>query len=297
MPGREGMTRTSFRTIAILMLLPMAGFLAFLLLAFVTRVAPLQLDAAQLIPRVENRRPRLSRTGQAGLPVLHMPVLQKKNGPSIVIIIDDVGYDGQNLTRAMSIDPNLNFAILPNSTRAPEMAQRLNDRGFEILCHLPMEPRDRRVSPGANAVNVSMSDDEIIAATRANIAGVPHARGMNNHMGSRATADRRVMTDVMRALPDGMYFIDSRTGGGSVAAAVAREMNVKTAVRHVFLDDVQTEAGVRRQLATLSSAARAKGIAIGIGHPHDVTLRVLAAEAPKLRARGFRFARASEVVR
>ena len=295
MPGREGMTRTSFRTIAILTLLPIAGFLAFLLLAFVTRVAPLQLDTAQLIPkplRVEDRRPRLSRTGQAGL-----PVLQKKAAPSIVIIIDDVGYEGQDLTRAMSIDPNLNFAILPNSTRAPEMAQRLNDRGFEILCHLPMEPRDRSVSPGANAVNVSMSDDEIIAATRANIAGVPHARGVNNHMGSRATADRRVMTDVMRALPDGMYFIDSRTGGGSVAAAVAREMNVKTAVRHVFLDDVQTEAGVRRQLATLSSAARAKGVAIGIGHPHEVTLRVLAAEVPKLRARGFRFARASEVVR
>jgi len=295
MPGREGMARSSFRTIAILTLLPIAGFLAFLLLAFVTRVAPLQLDTAQLIPkplRVEDRRPRLSKTGQAGL-----PVLQKKAAPSIVIIIDDVGYEGQDLTRAMSIDPNLNFAILPNSTRAPEMAQRLNDRGFEILCHLPMEPRDRSVSPGANAVNVSMSDDEIIAATRANIAGVPHARGVNNHMGSRATADRRVMTDVMRALPDGMYFIDSRTGGGSVVVAVAREMNVKTAARHVFLDDVQTEAGVRRQLATLSSAARAKGAAIGIGHPHEVTLRVLAAEAPKLRARGFRFARASEVVR
>ncbi|MGZ8831376.1 MAG: divergent polysaccharide deacetylase family protein [Thermoanaerobaculia bacterium] len=293
MPGREGMARSSFRTIAILTLLPIAGFLGFLLVAFMTRIGPLQLDAARLIPkplRVEDRRPRLSatpeKTRQAGLPV-----------PSIVIIIDDVGYDGQNLTYAMSIDPNLNFAILPNSTRAPEVARRLNDRGFEILCHLPMEPRDHTFSPGANAVKTSMSDDEIFLATRANIAAVPHARGVNNHMGSRATADRRVMTDVMRALPDGMYFIDSRTGGGSIAAAVAREMNVKTAVRHVFLDGVQTEAGVRRQLAALSSAARAKGIAIGIGHPHEVTLRVLAAEVPKLRARGFRFARASEVVR
>ena len=297
MPGREGMARSSFRTIAILTLLPIAGFLAFLLLAFTRRVAPLHLDAAQLIPKpLEDRPSRLSekpeKTGQAG-----WPVLQKKAGPSIVIIIDDVGYDGQDLTWAMSIDPNLNFAILPNSTRAPEVDRRLNDRGFEILCHLPMEPRDHTVSPGANAVKTSMSDDEIFLATRANIAAVPHARGVNNHMGSRATADRRVMTDVMRALPDGMYFIDSRTGGGSVAAAVAREMNVKTAARHVFLDDVQTEAGVRRQLATLSSAARAKGAAIGIGHPHEVTLRVLAAEVPKLRARGFRFARASEVVR
>ncbi|HEX9163777.1 MAG TPA: divergent polysaccharide deacetylase family protein, partial [Thermoanaerobaculia bacterium] len=142
----------------------------------------------------------------------------------------------------------------------------------------------------------SMSDSEIVSATRENIAAVPHARGVNNHMGSRATADRRVMTDVLGALPHGMYFIDSRTGGGSVAATIAREMNVKTAARQVFLDDIQTDAAVRRQLRVLSAAARAKGVAIGIGHPHEVTLRVLAREVPGLRAEGFRIVRASQVV-
>jgi polysaccharide deacetylase 2 family uncharacterized protein YibQ len=218
------------------------------------------------------------------------------NGPSIVIIIDDIGYDNQRIDRAMAIDPNLNFAVLPNSTRGTAVAERLNDRGFEILCHLPMEPRNANISPGENAVLTSMSDREIADATRANIAAVPHARGVNNHMGSRATADRRVMTDVMRALPAGMYFIDSLTGGNSVAADVARKWNVRTATRQVFLDDVQTESSVHRQLAELSATARSKGVAIGIGHPHDVTLRVLAREVPQLRAKGFRFVRASEVV-
>jgi polysaccharide deacetylase 2 family uncharacterized protein YibQ len=81
-----------------------------------------------------------------------------------------------------------------------------------------------------------------------------------------------------------------------VAADVARELNVKTATRQVFLDDVQTESSVHRQLAKLSAAARTSGVAIGIGHPHDVTLRVLAKEQPRLRAKGFRFVRASEAV-
>jgi polysaccharide deacetylase 2 family uncharacterized protein YibQ len=159
-----------------------------------------------------------------------------------------------------------------------------------------MEPRGAE-TPGRNAILTSMSDEEITRTTRENVDAVPHARGMNNHMGSLATTDRRVMTSVLRALPHGMYFVDSRTTGGSVAATVAREMNVRTATRNVFLDDVATEASVRKQLAVLASAAEQRGIAIGIGHPHPATMRVLAEELPELRARGFRLVRASEVVR
>ncbi|HEV7242586.1 MAG TPA: divergent polysaccharide deacetylase family protein [Thermoanaerobaculia bacterium] len=217
-------------------------------------------------------------------------------GGDIVLIIDDLGFDGQPLERLMSLDVNLNCAILPNGTRAGEFAEALNKRGFEILVHLPMQPKGRE-TPGRNAILTSMSDDEIARATRENIEAVPHARGMNNHMGSLATADRRVMTNVLRSMPDGMYFIDSRTTGSSVAADVARELNVRTASRHVFLDDIASERAVRRQVAELAAAAEERGVAIGIGHPYAVTMRVLAEELPELKARGFRFIRASDVVR
>jgi uncharacterized protein len=293
MPGSEGSSRSSFRSIAALTILPVAGLLVFFGWLLVRKAAPpVSASLASVVsPRPDvHPHPALSHSAGEGAKQ------RVRAGPSIVIIIDDIGYDDARINRAMSIDPNLNFAVLPNSTRGAEVAERLNNRGFEILCHLPMEPRNANISPGENAVLTSMSDREITDATRANIAAVPHARGVNNHMGSLATADRRVMTDVMRALPRGMYFIDSRTGGRSVAADVAREQNVKTATRQVFLDDVQTEASVHRQLAELSATARTKGVAIGIGHPHDVTLRVLAREVPQLRAKGFRFVRASEVV-
>jgi polysaccharide deacetylase 2 family uncharacterized protein YibQ len=220
----------------------------------------------------------------------------RRGGGDIVLIIDDLGFEGQPLERLMALDPNVNYAILPNGTHATEFADRLNERGFEILCHLPMEPKGRE-TPGRNAILTSMSDEEITRATRENIEAIPHARGVNNHMGSLATSDRRVMESVLRAIPAGMYFIDSRTGGGSVAGTVARELNVRTATRNVFLDDVATPSAVRRQLGQLAEAAERRGVAVGIGHPYPVTLRVLAEELPELRARGFRFVRASEVVR
>jgi uncharacterized protein len=224
------------------------------------------------------------------------PRQKRARGGDIVLIIDDLGFDGQPLDKVMALDPNLNCSILPNGTRATEFAERLHARGFEVLCHLPMQPIGHE-APGRNAILTSMDDAEIARVTRENVQAIPYARGVNNHMGSLATTDRRVMTIVLGALPAGMYFVDSRTTGGSIAAQVAREMNVRTATRNVFLDDVATETSVRKQLAALAAAAESHGTAVGIGHPHPVTLRVLTEELPGLRERGFRFVRASSVVR
>jgi hypothetical protein len=94
-----------------------------------------------------------------------------------------------------------------------------------------------------------------------------------------------------------MYFIDSRTTGSSVAAAVAREMNVRTASRNVFLDDVQTRQAIRNQLGALTRAAEEHGTAVGIGHMYPTTVEVLSEAAPRLRSEGFRFVRASQAVR
>jgi polysaccharide deacetylase 2 family uncharacterized protein YibQ len=215
----------------------------------------------------------------------------------IVLILDDVGFDHQPLAEAMTIDPNVNFAVLPNGRRSTEFAATLHGRGFELLCHLPMEPEGfPHISPGDGAVLTTMSDSEITRITRANVDAIPFARGVNNHMGSRATADRRVMTDVLGALPQGMYFIDSKTTGNSVAGPIAHAMRVKTATRSVFLDDAKDMAAIRIQLGELTKAAAERGFAIGIGHMYPSTVQVLTEDAPALRASGFRFRRASAAV-
>jgi polysaccharide deacetylase 2 family uncharacterized protein YibQ len=283
MSGREGKRsvtprRDSFRSIALLMLVPIAGILLFFFWSFLN-------NALSSIRRAPHNEASVIAT-----PPPHRG--------DIVLILDDVGFDHQPLTAAMTIDPNVNFAVLPNGMRSMEFAATLHSRGFELLCHLPMEPEGfPRISPGDGAVLTTMSDAQIATATRANIEAIRFARGVNNHMGSRATADRRVMTDVLGALPKGMYFIDSKTTGNSLAGSLARSMRVKTASRNVFLDDVQDVAAIRRQLADLAAAASSHGVSVGIGHMYPSTIKVLTEDAPKLRAEGFRFVRASAVVR
>jgi polysaccharide deacetylase 2 family uncharacterized protein YibQ len=281
--------------VSLLMLLPVGGLVVFLAVQYVREQwrARATHPAAQANEATVLPAPHRS----AKVPVAATkPIAAAQHHGDIVLILDDVGFDRQPLDGAMRIDPNVNFAVLPNSQHAHDVAQELDARGFELLCHLPMEPESTKVSPGANAVLTTMTDAQIAATTRANVDAIPHVRGVNNHMGSRATSDRRVMTQVLSSLPKGLYFIDSRTSSASLGAEIARSMKIKTASRSVFLDDVQSEAAIRTQLAALVAAAQTHGVAIGIGHMYPETVRVLSAEAPLLRARGVRFLRASAAV-
>lgn len=304
---------TSFQTIALLMLLPIAGLGLVLGWSFLqnalhtpasgkhvaaTRASVIETAAKPAVEK-QQAKPEPKATAPAKSDAAHDEKAPAKHRHGdLVLILDDVGFDHQPLASAMAIDPNVNFAILPNSENARTVAETLHGRGFELLCHLPMEPIGYpRQQPGANAILRSMSDEQIAETTRANVSAIPNIRGVNNHMGSAATSDRRVMTTVLGALPKGLYFIDSKTVGTSIAGQLAHEMDIRTASRNVFLDDVQSERAVRHQVEQLAEAASTRGMAVAIGHMYPVTMKVLGEEAPRLRAEGFRFIRASEAVR
>ncbi|MCU1245600.1 MAG: protein of unknown function YibQ, partial [Acidobacteria bacterium] len=184
--------RSSFRTVALLMVVPVAGLLLFVGYRFIRdRLPELARSQPAAVHEEAGALPIVRRKGKPAQPAEN----DVKHRGDIVLILDDVGFDRQPLESAMGIDPNLNFSILPNARQASAFAHRLHGRGFEVLCHLPMEPIGYpRQSPGANAVMISMSDAEIARTTRENVGAVPFAVGMNNHMGSRATTDARVMT-------------------------------------------------------------------------------------------------------
>jgi len=280
--------------VALLMVIPVAGLLLFVGYRFLRDRLP-ELTPSQ--PSAAHQEARILTPGKPTTKAELLVPERRKHRGDIVLILDDVGFDHQPLESAMGIDPNLNFSILPNARRASDFAHTLHGRGFEVMCHLPMEPIGYpRQSPGPNAVMTSMSDEEIARTTRQNVGGVPYAVGMNNHMGSRATTDARVMTGVLAALPKGMFFIDSRTTSGSVGERLARQMKIPTASRNVFLDDVQEESAIRKQLAELATTAESRGLAVGIGHIYPVTVRVLVAAVPELREHGFRLVRASDAV-
>ncbi|HEX2163981.1 MAG TPA: divergent polysaccharide deacetylase family protein, partial [Thermoanaerobaculia bacterium] len=190
----------------------------------------------------------------------------------------------------------LTYAVLPFETRTPEVVAALAGRRAEVLLHLPMEGRGG-ADPGPGALSAAMSRRELAAGTRAALAAVPGASGVNNHMGSVLTADPAAMRAVLAELAGrGLYFLDSRTSARSVAFATARDLGLPAAERHVFLDPDPRPEAVRGQFRRLLALARENGAAIAIGHPYPSTRAVLAEEVPAAVELGYRFVPVGELV-
>jgi polysaccharide deacetylase 2 family uncharacterized protein YibQ len=193
--------------------------------------------------------------------------------PVIAICIDDLGEDISGTNRALALPAEVALSFLPYAKETPSLAQTGAERGHLILAHVPMlGSRD----PGPMALKPGMPADEITARLDWHLARVPGAVGVNNHEGSRFTADEAGLVPVMARLWErDLFFFDSRTGARSKGVSVARDMGVMTAGRDIFLDDVPGEEEVKRQLQALVRQAKRTGVAIAIGHPHDATLRIL----------------------
>ena len=171
-----------------------------------------------------------------------------------------------------------------------------------MLLHLPMEPEgypNPKVRPGPGLILRSQSDAQIADTLASDLESVPGAVGVNNHMGSAATADPRVMRVVVKSLSErGLFLLDSRTTGATVAERTAAEASVPTVARRVFLDDVATADAVRVQLEQLIRRARQDGSAVAIGHPYGVTLGVLEEEMPEIERReGVKLVKVSELAK
>ena len=152
--------------------------------------------------------------------------------------------------------------------------------------------------PGPGVVLRSQTEEEIVRILESDLESVPGAVGVSNHMGSAATADARVMRSVARVLARrGLFFLDSRTTGATVAREAARRERVPSVSRRVFLDDVATEAAVTRSFDELVTHARAEGSAVALGHPYPATLAVLERELPKLAQRGVRLVPVGDLVK
>ncbi|PLY02589.1 MAG: hypothetical protein C0623_03800 [Desulfuromonas sp.] len=206
--------------------------------------------------------------------------------PQVVIIMDDLG---RSLTRAkelINLGLPVTFSILPGEQLATDVALLAARSGYEVMIHLPMEPHSYpETNPGPEALLLGQSESEMIRKVHSYFSKVPYAAGANNHMGSRFTEFDRGMKTVLNVLREkGMFFIDSRTTGQSVALSVAGELGVPNAVRDVFLDNVAEVDPIRQQIRKLIKLALKRGSAIGICHPYPETIEALRQEVKFLRS-------------
>ncbi len=227
------------------------------------------------------------------------PTLPPDARGKLSILLDDGGQSLELVPAVTELDPAIAVAVLPFLPHSAETAMALFRAGHEVWLHLPMEAGPgASTSPGAGAVMVGMSEVELRTTVHAALNSVPHVVGVNNHMGSRATADLRTMTWVMQELKArDMRFIDSRTTNRTVAENAARAQGVPTGRRHVFLDNARTRSAIRAQLEEAVYRARSEGEAIAIGHLVPVTVEVLGREIPGLASRGVELVRPSDLTR
>ncbi|MBI5558488.1 MAG: divergent polysaccharide deacetylase family protein [Deltaproteobacteria bacterium] len=216
-------------------------------------------------------------------PPLKSPPLPVKEA-RLSIVIDDMGYKDKVCTDLIALDLNLSFAFLPSGPNTKGQIDQAHRLKRDILLHLPMEPRDSKWSPGPGALSTSMSDRDIQTTVAMAIAAVPHAVGVNNHMGSRFTENRDSMLVCLTFLKQRhLFFLDSVTSADSVGYGMARQMALATARRDIFIDNSQTPEDIKTQLGNLIELAEKRGSAIGIGHPHQATLDALRQYQTELR--------------
>jgi polysaccharide deacetylase 2 family uncharacterized protein YibQ len=216
------------------------------------------------------------------------------------LIIDDMGNSLQALADLCALGRPLTTAVLPLSPFAKETAARARACGLEVILHLPLESINNHESGsnGEGFILAGMSEAQVRAAFEDLLARVPGVAGANNHMGSLITADEPRMRFILSLFKEhGLFFIDSRTSGKSLAYELALKLGVPTAYRDVFLDVDGEKSDVQAQFLEFLRLARKKDGAIAIGHPYEKTLRSLKTLLPLLDVYGVELVPASRLVR
>ena len=209
----------------------------------------------------------------------------------IGIIIDDFGYRNDEISDGfLNLEAHLTYAIIPGHAHSTSFGEKAVAAGYEVIVHMPMENTGKTYGEEEFVLMTDMDSETIEIRVKNSFIQIPTAIGLNNHQGSKASADQHVMSNVARVLKEKkLFFIDSRTTGETIAETTMEVFGVPTARRNVFLDNEDDEEKILKQLMELADRAERSGAAIGIGHVKLKTLHVLEEEIPRLQAKGFVF--------
>ncbi|MGG1673457.1 divergent polysaccharide deacetylase family protein [Paenibacillus sp. NRS-1783] len=186
----------------------------------------------------------------------------------VAVIIDDLGNNMKGTEQILNLPVKITVAVMPFLPSTKQDAMEAHKRGHDVIVHLPMEPKQGKPEwLGPGAIKANMSDEEVRAKVTAAIKEVPFAIGMNNHMGSKVTSDKRIMSIVLDVCKEhGLFFVDSRTNYWSVVPELAVEKGMPPVRNDIFLDDTHTLAHVNRQLTKVGEWVDEHDTCVTIGH-------------------------------
>ena len=216
----------------------------------------------------------------------------------LALIIDDGGYGIDRVKELLGMGKPMTFAILPNTPHARKVALMAYENGEQVMLHLPMEPRESdRYSLEQDTVLAGMDRGDIQNILQKDLAQIPHVRGVNNHMGSKATEDTAVMQVLMEVLKkEGLFYIDSHTSSHTVGPQMARQAGVAFGSNDRFIDPEKDLQAIKKAIRQVMQKAKKEGKTIAIGHPHPLTVQAIREMIPEIEKAGIKLVFASEVV-
>lgn len=202
--------------------------------------------------------------------------------PVLALIIDDWGYPTLAAEPLIAYPLPLTMAVLPRLDLSQKFSERLYAAGHEVILHQPMEALDSNLDLGPGGITEGMDNAEVRDLLKENLASLPVAVGLNNHMGSLITADHETMGTVLDVVKElGLFFVDSRTSTNSVVAEVARQVGVPFGVNNFFIDNESDVEKIRAQIRAGLTLAQNRGHAVLIGHVRPATADALWAMIPE----------------
>ena len=236
----------------------------------------------------------------AQAPVSVVPKKIPFNGKKVFvsIVIDDWGYSTKNCQYLREIKNPITVSVLPDLPHSADVMQCAHEAGKEIMLHLPMEAHNNSDEyPLDYLLKTTMSPLKVNHLLSNILDKMPLVVGVNNHMGSKATEDKTMMSTVFKQLKHrGLFFMDSRVTSKSVCEPLARLSGVPFASRDVFLDNVNERAAIQKELADLVKIAKKRGKALAIGHDRALTLQVIQESIQSLRDQGIELVTVKELI-
>lgn len=229
----------------------------------------------------------------------HIEKTVKKVLPKIAIVLDDWGYNKRYLNLLDSINAPITISVLPKVVYSRYIAERescLSNR--EVILHMPMEPENSSVQLEEMTLLTTMSKADAKHMLKIAFNSTPKAKGISNHMGSKATRDIGLMLVVLEYVKhENIYFLDSYSSDKSICEDAANSLGVNFVKRDIFLDNILEKDYIRDQFNKLVDTAKEKGSAIGIGHNHELTLEVIKERVDDLNGSEIEFVLASELIK
>ena len=220
--------------------------------------------------------------------------------PRLAVVIDDFGLEYKETppdSEWFSVPWTFTAAVMPESPHSKRAALDAARAGKPVILHFPFDPFQSFKLPKDAADPEDLKKAETLL--KKSLAQVPGVTGLNNHRSEKATRNGPLMAAFMGLLKErGLFFLDSRVSGKTVAFEEARRAGVPAAINDFFLDQGPRsgEAFCRKWLKTAAALARRRGSAVVIGHHYfRSTLDCLKAVVPELEKEGIELVPVSEI--